>query len=176
METLGAIALIGFFLGLLVLSIRFNKHWLRANAEKAALNPFPDSARDGTAASGATVISSIQDGGTEALQRLLQLGADPNVCAANGWTATMLAASLGRAEVLRLLIRAKADINQKTEEGWTALHLAVLSQQIKAVRVLVIEGAVDINIITPDGTTPLDIARLRDETKIVKFLEAAGGF
>ena len=70
-------------------------------------------------------------------ERLLWLGADVKQPAAQGVTALMIAAEVGRPEVLKILLEAGAKVDRRTEGGWTSLHYAAYRGKTRAIQCLV---------------------------------------
>ena len=73
---------------------------------------------------------------------LLNAKADPNIIAANGWTALIFASSKGYTNIVQLLLEHGADIDYKsTVTGTTALIQASEYGHIEIVRILLEKGA-----------------------------------
>jgi ankyrin repeat protein len=93
---------------------------------------------------------------------LLDLGADPNAPALDGFPPLLSAIDLPRADrhaVLALLLAHGADPARRGVNDWTALHLAVARRDAEAVRLLLAHGAdPDARTRIDDMTTPLDDA------------------
>jgi ankyrin repeat protein len=80
----------------------------------------------------------------EAVSGLLDLGADPNYQAQDGFPAAYAALSSGRPDrqaLLRLLLERGADANARGINDYTPLHLAVEQRDEHAMRILLGHGA-----------------------------------
>jgi ankyrin repeat protein len=72
----------------------------------------------------------------DTVQRLLQVGACPDLADDNGTTALMQAARHGNIDILRRLMGAVTNIDFADRNGQTALHHAVAARQTKAIDLL----------------------------------------
>jgi len=135
----------------------------------------PAKQRGGAMSRGTTpLIIAADDGDVDALQLLLQYGADATHIQANLFnTVTAIAGARGNqdrlVEGLRLLVDAGADVNVRAvphhlqrNRGGTPLHFAARSSNEKMIRALVEHGA-DINAKDIDGLTALDHAMQRNQ-------------
>lgn len=98
---------------------------------------------------------ACERGHLEAVQLLVQYGADPDAADARGWSPLMHAAAAGRAPVLEWLLRSFRRLGQLRLEradraGRTALHLAVEAGDGRCVRALRASGALLLQL--PDQT------------------------
>ena len=111
------------------------------------------------------------NGNNEICSFLIESGSD--VCAlAEGKTALMHAASLGRLETCRCLITKGAELNTRSAEGYTALMLASTHGEVQVVQLLVTAGA---NTNVKQGKqTALTMARTGNHYEVVKILKRAG--
>jgi hypothetical protein len=120
------------------------------------------------------------------IRELLELGADPNAPADDGFPPVIAALSCLRVapgantrrdvdEILRLLIAFGADPNQRGINDYTALHMAVGERSVRAVQMLLDAGA-DATLRTriDDCETPLEMARSAGLTDIAETLERKG--
>ncbi len=116
------------------------------------------------------------------LNKLLELGADPNVLHYQNMTAVMLASKLGTSEGWKaaidfcdVMIKKGADINLKNTSGETALMLACQAANVKLVELLIKNGA-DVNAVNRVGETALNYINGSNSIKanITKALNAAG--
>jgi len=116
------------------------------------------------------------------LNKLLELGANPNVLHAQDMTAIMCAAKLGTSpgwkaafDNCEVLIKSGANVNLTNTAGETALMLASASGNSKLVALLIKSGA-EVNAVNKVGDSALSYASNAPENKsdIVKALETAG--
>jgi hypothetical protein len=114
------------------------------------------------------------------VRQLLDLGADPNYEALDGFPSLFVAIDSGRPDaddVLALLLRAGADPNQRGINDWTALHHAVARRSPPAIHLLLAHGA-DPHLKTriDDFTSALDEARAAGFTEAVAAMQRARRF
>ena len=108
----------------------------------------------------------------DALQLLLEFGADVNVRSRKGGpTALHLASSGGNIEAVTLLLEKKADpaLKYQTGNGGTALHCAVRGGYAEVSRLL-LKANVSVNSVDNGGNTPLHLAAREGYIEIVKLL------
>ena len=119
------------------------------------------------------------DGQVEAVQILVNAGADVDEHLDNGITALMLMAILGQADAVRVLLEAGADVNvANSADGGTALIFAVYGGSTETVSNLIEAGA-DINMADAgtgngDGRTALSYAEEKNHAEITEVLKQAG--
>ena len=77
----------------------------------------------------------------EALQALIDNGANLKVKSGSGKTPLMYAAKKGNVDSLRVLLESGADVNAQDNNGDTALMLAAMNLDVNAVRILLNNGA-----------------------------------
>jgi hypothetical protein len=116
------------------------------------------------------------------INKLLELGANPDVLHAQNMTALMCAAKLGtnygwKAAVANcdLLIKSGANVNLTNTAGETALMLASEAGNLKLVNLLIKSGA-DVNAVNKVSDSALSYANraLANKNEIAKALESAG--
>ena len=107
------------------------------------------------------------------VNRLVELGIDPEEKSNDGCTALHLAALSGHVAIANRLVKLGVDPEEKSNDGRTALHLAALNGHVAMVNRLFNLGAVDV----PDcfGFTALHMAIHRYKADIVRTLVNAGG-
>ena len=127
---------------------------------------------------------AILNGDGEAVNLLINNGADVNLSATDGWTPLHAAASgfvgnrgiqvkykeYNHYESFRMLLDSGADITARTEDGWTPLHCAVInaytgyrqseSTSINRIKDLIAAGA-DLEARDKNGRTPLHWAAMQ---------------
>ena len=116
---------------------------------------------------------SLHLGHTEALNTLLDYGADPNAHMKSGNTALTYAAFRGNLENVKVLINEGADVNARGELGGTPLAYAAELGHAEIVRVLLDNGA-DPNIRMDGGGTALTNAAMHGYVEIVRALLEKG--
>lgn len=109
----------------------------------------------------------------DALQRLLDRGADLDSRStnANGNTALHAAAAGAAVATLRILLASGIDPDVRDAGGNTALHVAAANGAVPCVDAL-LDGGADREAKNERGETPADIARQRDEDEVVEILGA----
>jgi ankyrin repeat protein len=112
-------------------------------------------------------------GSTDAVQLLLDRGADPNAKNAFGATALMWAA--GDMEKVRLLVAKGADVNARSNIGRTPLLIAVLYDGSFEIARLLIEKGADATARDKLGVTVLEAAAQGNNAATVRLLLAHGG-
>lgn len=113
-------------------------------------------------------------GHVEALEYLLEAGADPELCDGDGNPPIFHAIREGHVEIVELLLAAGVDV-KRCSHGWSLLHAAVNSGGLDMVQCMV-EGAVAINLDEPvyAHLSPLSLAAKLGNTGIARFLVEAG--
>ena len=112
-------------------------------------------------------------GGFEALEALLEAGADANGGAAARDSATtplLEVANRGPTSAVQRLLRANADPNARSGSGSTALHEAVFCEASDRVDLLLASKA-DPSLANGRGKTPLDVAAQLGHAEIVALFE-----
>jgi len=88
-----------------------------------------------------------------------------------GMSALMFAAEAGNAPLTQMLIEHKADIYLQDENGMSALMYAVMSKDLKTVRILGDAGAMNYHFVNRKGHTALTIAYLMGLNDIFQYLK-----
>jgi len=135
---------------------------------------------------GSSLVYAIYHSPVAFIRTLLEMGADANAPAADGFPPLIAALSAaidvrGAArrpdvdEVLRLLLSFGADPNQRGINDYTALHMAVATRHPLAVQLLLERGA-DPALATriDDYETPLQLAKTSGYADIAELLVQAG--
>jgi len=128
--------------------------------------------------------TAMGNGDGDAARYLIDLGADINASANDGWTPLHMAAAsfvdnshiegkledYSKYDLLHMLMDAGADLSVTTEDGWTALHAAVANahtgwrgveaHSLDRVNILLDQG-LDVNATDIDGKTALHLAALQ---------------
>lgn len=115
------------------------------------------------------LIMAATDGRTADVERLLDLGVDPNITSARGSTPLILAAFFGHEDIVEQLLNADAFVNARDEREFTALHYAAQQGHTSVARMLV-EHQADINIQNRVGATPLYTASVFGRVGVVEIL------
>jgi uncharacterized protein len=115
-------------------------------------------------------------GHREAVETLLQAGADVNQVAKNAMKVAPLhaAAASKQLEVAKRLLELGANANARQEAGFTPLHEVAANGQLEFARVLLAHGA-EVNARTDDGKTPLAFAIAAGQTEMAGLLREHGG-
>ena len=136
---------------------------------------------------GSWLVNAIYHSPRPFIRQLLDLGADPNAPADDGFPPLIAALSCTRSvpgskarpdvvEIVRTLLRFGADPNQRGINDWTALHMAVAERNALAVQLLLEAGAdPDARTRIDDCETALEMARAADLIEIGGILERRGG-
>ena len=114
-------------------------------------------------------------GQKDAVQYLVERGADPNAVAKNptGFTALTGAVAQNYTEVARVLVKGGADVNHRYEGGFTPLAHAAHAGNIELVKLLLENGA-DPNARTAEGKTPLIFAHENGHGEVISLLMKHG--
>jgi len=97
----------------------------------------------------------------DAVQRLLDAGADPDEVDPTGETALHKAVREGHRDVVEVLLSKGADVNARNELGLSPLHWAALTGRTDLIELLLEHGAQpDIADTHMGGFTPLAVAKI----------------
>ena len=123
-----------------------------------------------SAATAEQLVEAAEAGDTDALQDLIEAGADLDA-AHNGYTPLLMASFCGQLYVVEMLIEAGVDINavSQDEQECTALHNAAQSRDVELAQLLIRHKA-KINAQSKKGTTPLLLAAQEGAFDLVKNL------
>jgi len=125
-----------------------------------------------------SLVQAAVDGDTVRVRSLLASGEDANARDADGATALMRAAHLGRLDVARVLVDGGADVNATDERGWGALAMAVhnadLDRGFADVVGFLIERGANVEAPIGYGIRPLMLAAGYGEIAVVEALLAGG--
>ena len=120
------------------------------------------------------LIIAAGNGETNAVQTLLNKGADVNAQDEFGLTVLMFAAKSGNTTIVKLLLAKGASVNTKSKLlGYTALMNAAGFGNVEMVQALLDKGA-EVNMRNNDGTTALTFANESKKSEIVKLLKKNG--
>lgn len=117
--------------------------------------------------------AAVQGGNLDAVETLLEHGADINSTTGNGNTPLMLAARFGNFALLRFLANKGANWRFVCPKGRTALHMACGAGSLLCASFLLGLGD-DINKQTLNGLTPLHSAILYSKAEAVAWLLSLG--
>jgi ankyrin repeat protein len=106
----------------------------------------------------APLMAAVGGGHAEAVQLLIDYGADLEVRDSLGKTCLFYAVEFGYRKVLQVLLDSGADVNVSDKWRQTLLSYAVLHNSIEFVKLLLAAGA-NVNATDSDGNTVLDYAR-----------------
>ena len=127
---------------------------------------------DTRAAKWAPLQATVASGDRQAVEDLLDKGADVNAKGERG-VALHVAAWKGHKDIAELLITRGADVDAKATWGHTPLHIAAREGH-KAVAELLISKSVDVNAKTRDGKTPMSLAKEKRHKEIIELLRKHG--
>jgi ankyrin repeat protein len=116
-----------------------------------------------------TWINAAEEGDTETLEILLDLGVDINLETSNGVTALTSAADNDQEDCIKFLLAKKANINQPDEWGNTALMLAASNGWQNCLEIL-LENKADLHLIDSYGSTALDLAEANEDEESIQLL------
>ena len=116
---------------------------------------------------------AADQGHTEIVRALIQVGADLNKADKYGITALIRAADQGRTATVQALIQAGADLNKANKYGNTALIWVAWQGRTETARLLIQAGA-DLNKAGKNDYTALMVAADQGHTEIVQALIQAG--
>jgi len=135
---------------------------------------------------GSCLVYAIYHSPFEFIRTLLELGANPNAPADDGFPPLIAALTCTRDvaggprrtdvdAIVRLLLAYGADVNQRGINDYTALHMAVAERNALAVQLLLDAGAdPDLRTRIDDCETPLEMARAAGFDEIAAVLERRG--
>ncbi len=115
------------------------------------------------------LLAACEQGHSEIAKLLLEIGANPNFRALEGFTPLAIASRQGNTEIVKLLLERGADIKARTDSGKTALNLASGRGQLNLVKLL-LENRADIDAVDLDGGTALTEATRHGHGEVVQFL------
>jgi hypothetical protein len=115
------------------------------------------------------LVTAAEKGNFEAVKKMLEYGANPNMKNGDGNTPLGLAAEKGHTEMVKVLLEYGANPNMKNGNGSTPLSGATYYGCTDSVKVLLEYGA-DPNMKYGNGKTPLSLAAKKGHTEIVKIL------
>ncbi len=102
--------------------------------------------------------AAVANGNAAEVERLLQLGIDPNTCENDGWLPLATAAYFGHVEVCQVLLNAHAKIDAANRKCSPALHLAADERRPEVCKLLIARGA-NVNAVHKDVTALLYAAQ-----------------
>jgi ankyrin repeat protein len=115
---------------------------------------------------------AVRNGRTEAVRKLIAVGANVNEWTRYTLTPLAVAAERGHIEVMKLLLDAGAKVNANPD-GYTPLMRACCGKQPEAAKILLAAGA-DPNLQRHDGQRALHLAAKNDCAKCAELLLAHG--
>lgn len=96
----------------------------------------------------------LQSDNPSECQKLLKMGANPDVTDEEGWTPLHFAADEGNVQLCSVLLRGGANVNAETNSYETPLHRAAYNGHADVCDLLTDNGA-NINAEDKDGDTPM---------------------
>jgi ankyrin repeat protein len=120
-------------------------------------------------------IIRLNEGTLDAVQFLIERGADVNALREDLWTPLHLAVDIGELKMARVLLDHHG-VNAQTDEGLTAWHfssrkdMSTLDNDSSALAKLLLERGANVNLPAKDKTTPLHLASYNTQPEIVRVL------
>ncbi|XP_057626245.1 2-5A-dependent ribonuclease [Chionomys nivalis] len=116
------------------------------------------------------LIKAAKEGNVDRIQRLLDRGADVNVCEdIGGWTPLHNAAQLGRVDIVDVLLRHGADPHRKKKNGATPFIIAGIHGDVTLLQRFLSEGA-NVNECDFNGFTAFMEAAEYGKVEALRFL------
>lgn len=130
---------------------------------------------------GGTMFFSAGKSPMEAVEYMIEHGADPLVEDSSGTTPLHIAAQHGNTEIAAYLIELGADVNKLNDYGWTPLKYTIWNDSLSTTELLIERGAT-VNISDPGNETgcipydssPLHLVARMGKTDFVKTLVEHG--
>ena len=116
----------------------------------------------------------VELGQTVLAKKLIERGANPNVCDKGGKSLLMLSLEKGDFELSERLLKAGAEIDYRDVRGWSALICASFTGNKGIVEFLLDHGA-SVNLCTNEGWNALVVAYAYGHSEIVELLQSRGG-
>ena len=119
----------------------------------------------------ALMIALTREDNEEAMNTILEYGADADIQNETGYNALMMAARTKSIDIVSRLIEITSDINAKNKDGDTALTLAAVFNNVNVINALLDAGA-DVNVQNRNGTTALMAAlyNSQDTENVIKAI------
>ena len=111
------------------------------------------------------------------LRELLEVGADPNEFAPDGFTPLTLAAFFKRPAAVRLLLERGADVHQRARNEQIQvlpIHSAAADGGSVEIVQMLLDAGADVNAEQPGGFTAIDAARQEDNAELEQLLLERG--
>lgn len=121
------------------------------------------------------LICAVRSKNMEALQLLIERGADLKKTDGEGLTPLMHAADIGCVEIAELFLANKANPDFVGPKGMTAMHVAVVKKQPEIVQAL-LSGGANPNVKGQSGNVPAFLAASADSADIIKILASTASF
>ena len=119
------------------------------------------------------IIESKKTNKYEVLNKMLDLGSDPNIRDSNGWSALHYACQLGDLQSVIILVEKGAIIDSFSNNKRTPLHLAALQGYHEIVQFLLESGS-DQDFQDELGCTPLHLAAKKGHVECINILLISG--
>ena len=116
-----------------------------------------------------TMWDKLDESDVAKVRKVINAGADVNVCNKHGVTPLYRASYGGHAALVKLLLEANANVNAAKTTGATPLYVASQNGHTETVKLL-LQARADVNAVRPDGFTPLWQASRGGHAAVVKLL------
>jgi len=117
---------------------------------------------------------AAESGNEEAVNYLLEQGADKNKASHTGKTALMLAAANDRLGMVRILVQHGVDLEATDEKGDTALMHATNNGLLEVVKYLVEEAGAQLSVRNSKEATPAIYAASNEHLEVLNYLLSQG--
>ena len=116
----------------------------------------------------------VELGKTDLAIKLIERGANPNICDQDGKSLLLISLEKGDFELAECLLKGGAEIDCRDARGWSALIHASFSGW-KGIAEFLLDHGASVNLCTNEGWNALVVAYAYGHSEIVKLLQSRGG-